>query len=239
MELKGRVAVVTGASSGIGAATAAALARGGATVALLARRVDRLEAVAAEVERAGGTAQILPVDVRDGELLTDAVDEVARRWGRLDVLVNNAGVGYWERTVDANPSDWRHEVEVNLVAPMFATSAAVPHMLARGEGHIVNVSSLASRGPGPSWAGYAASKAGLNIFSESVQADLRGNGIKVTLVETGEVATEMQSDADIASMPMLAADDVADAIVYAVTRPSHVCIADIQMFAPRPEGMAT
>ena len=239
MELEGSVAAVTGASSGIGAATAVALAREGMTVALLARRVDRLEAVAADVERAGGIAQLVPVDVRDGELLTNAVDDVARRWGRLDILVNNAGVGYWERTVDANPADWRHEVEVNLIAPMFATSAAVPHMLARGAGHIVNVSSLASRGPGPSWAGYAASKAGLNIFSESVQADLRGNGIRVTLVETGEVATEMQSEAEIASMPMLLADDVADAILYAVTRPSHVCIADIQMFSPSLDRTAT
>jgi NADP-dependent 3-hydroxy acid dehydrogenase YdfG len=231
MKLGGSVAAVTGASSGIGAATAVALARDGASVALLARRVDRLEAVAADIARAGGNAQVVPVDVRDGELLSEAVDEVARRWGRLDILVNNAGVGYWQRTVDANPADWRHEVEVNLVAPMFATSAAIPHMLDRGSGHIVNVSSLASRGPGPSWAGYAASKAGLNIFSESVQADLRGNGIKVTLVETGEVATEMQSDDDIASMTMLLADDVADAILYALTRPRHVCVADIQMFA--------
>jgi NADP-dependent 3-hydroxy acid dehydrogenase YdfG len=239
MELDGCVAVVTGASSGIGSATAVALARGGATVALLARRVDRLEAVAADVERAGGTAQLVPVDVRDSDLLTQAVDEVARRWGRLDILVNNAGVGYWERTVDANPEDWRHEVEVNLIAPMFATSAAVPHMLARGGGHIVNVSSLASRGPGPSWAGYAASKAGLNIFSESVQADLRGNGIKVTLIETGEVATEMQTDADIASLPMLLADDVAEAIVFALTRPAHVCIADVQMFVSGPDGTST
>jgi NADP-dependent 3-hydroxy acid dehydrogenase YdfG len=239
MELEGSVAAVTGASSGIGAATAIALARDGASVALLARRVDRLEAVAADIERAGGVAQVVPVDVRDGALLTEAIDEVAYRCGRLDILVNNAGVGYWERTVDANPADWRHEVEVNLVAPMFATSAAVPHMLARGAGHIVNVSSLASRGPGPSWAGYAASKAGLNIFSESVQADLRGNGIKVTLVETGEVATEMQTDDDIASIPMLLADDVADAILFALTRPGHVCIADIQMFAPTAGGAST
>jgi NADP-dependent 3-hydroxy acid dehydrogenase YdfG len=232
MTFEKRVAVVTGASSGIGAATAVALARQGATVALLARRVDRLGEVAAEVERAGGVAQTVSVDVRDGERLMESVDQVAGRWGRLDILVNNAGVGYWERTVDANPDDWRHEVEVNLIAPMFATSAAAPHMLSHGSGHIVNVSSLAARGPGPSWAGYAASKAGLNIFSESVQADLHRQGIKVTLIETGEVATEMQSDDDIASMSMLQAEDVADAILFALTRPAHVCISDVQLFAP-------
>ena len=235
MTLDGCVAVVTGASSGIGAATAVALARHGATVALLARRVDRLEAVAADVEQAGGVAQVLAVDVRDGERLTDAIEQVVRRWGRLDILVNNAGVGYWERTIDANPENWRHEVEVNLIGPMFATRAAVPHMLEGGKGHIVNVSSLASRGPGPSWAGYAASKAGLNSFSESVLSDLRGQGIKVTLIETGEVASEMQSDEEIASMSMLSAEDVAETILFALTRTANVCISDVQMFAPKLE----
>lgn len=233
MELENRVAAITGASSGIGAATAVALARRGATVALIARRLDRLMAVADEVERAGGTAHVLAQDVRDGAGLSRAIHETAERFGRLDILINNAGVGYWERTADADPEQWRTELEVNLLAPMFATSAALVHMMAAGAGHIVNVSSLASRGPAPYGAGYAASKAGLNIFSESVLVDLNRQGIKVTLLETGEVATEMQSDEDIASINMLEADDVADAIVYAVTRPAHVCINDIQMFAPK------
>jgi NADP-dependent 3-hydroxy acid dehydrogenase YdfG len=233
MEFDNSVAAITGASSGIGAATAVALARHGATVALIARRIDRLEAVAREVEEAGGTAHILPQNVRDGAGLARAIDETAERYGRLDILVNNAGFGYWERTADADPEQWRKEVEVNLLAPMFATSAALVHMIAAGAGHIVNVSSLASRGPAPYGAGYAASKAGLNIFSESVLVDLNRQGIKVTLLETGEVATEMQSDQDIASINMLDADDVADAIMYTLTRPAHVCINDIQMFSPK------
>ena len=233
MEFDNSVAAVTGASSGIGAATAVALACRGATVALIARRIDRLEAVAREVEEAGGTAHILPQNVRDGAGLARAIDEVAERYGRLDILVNNAGFGYWERTADADPEQWRKEVEVNHLAPMYATSAALVHMIAAGAGHIVNVSSLASRGPAPYGAGYAASKAGLNIFSESVLVDLNRQGIKVTLLETGEVATEMQSDQDIASINMLDADDVADAIMYTLTRPAHVCINDIQMFSPK------
>jgi NADP-dependent 3-hydroxy acid dehydrogenase YdfG len=200
---------------------------------LIARRIDRLEAVAREVEEAGGTAHVLPHDVRDGAGLARAIDETAERCGRLDILINNAGFGYWERTADADPEQWRKEVEINLLAPMFATSAALVHMIATGAGHIVNVSSLASRGPAPYGAGYAASKAGLNIFSESVLVDLNRQGVKVTLVETGEVATEMQSDQDIASINMLDAADVADAIMYAVTRPAHVCINDIQMFSPK------
>ncbi len=233
MELDNMVAAVTGASSGIGAATAVALARHGATVTLVARRIDRLEAVAREVEEAGGTAHVFPHDVRDGAGLALAIDESAEQRGGLDILVNNAGYGYWERTADADPEQWRKEVEVNLLAPMFATSAAVRHMIAAGGGHIVNVSSLASRGPAPAGAGYAASKAGLNIFSESVLVDLNRQGVKVTLIETGEVATEMQSAQDIASMNMLDARDVADAILYAVTRPTHVCINNIQMFSPK------
>ena len=186
-----------------------------------------------EVEQAAGTAHVLPHNVRDGAGLARAIDETAERYGRLDILVNNAGFGYWERTADADPEQWRKEVEVNLLAPMFATSAALVHMIAAGAGHIVNVSSLASRGPAPYGAGYAARKAGLNIFSESVLEDLNRQEIEVTLLETGEVATEMQSDQDIASINMLDADDVADAIVYAVTRPAHVCIKDIQMFSPK------
>ena len=233
MELDGRVAVVTGASSGIGAATAIALGRHGAIVGLIARRVDRLEAVARDVEGVGGTAHVVPADVRDTASLVSAIDDTAERWGRLDILVNNAGYGYWERTADADPEEWRREVDVNLVAPMFATSAALPRMIAAERGHIVNVSSLGSRGPAAYGAGYAATKAGLNIFSDSVLVDLNRQGIKVTLVETGEVATEMQSDEDIASMKMLQAEDVADAIFYALTRPAHVCIKDIQMFTPK------
>lgn len=233
MGLDNMVAAVTGASSGIGAATAVALARQGASVMLIARRIDRLEAVAREVEAVGGTARVLAHDVRDGAGLARVIDESAARWGRLDILINNAGYGSWERTADADPEQWRQEVEVNLLAPMFATSAALVHMVAAGAGHIVNVSSLASRGPAPDGAGYAASKAGLNIFSDSVLVDLNRQGVKVTLIETGEVATEMQSEQDIASMNMLDARDVADAIVYAVTRPAHVCIKNIQMFSPK------
>lgn len=233
MNLDGCVVVVTGASSGIGAAVATEVARHGAIVGLIARRIDRLEEVASEVQAAGGTAHVLQVDVRDSAALTRAVDDAANRWGRLDVLVNNAGYGYWERVADADPDEWRREVEVNLLAPMYATSAALPHMIEAGRGHIVNVSSLASRGPTSHGAGYAATKAGLNILNDSVLVDLNRQGIKATLVETGEVATEMQTAEDIASIKMLDAADVADAIVYALTRPEHVCIKDIQLFAPQ------
>lgn len=229
MQIEGRVALVTGASSGIGAATAMALAREGVFVALAARRVDRLQTLAADIERLGGRAQVIKTDMRDTTQVTGMVEDAMDRWGRLDILVNNAGVGYWEPVLEADPEEWRREVEVNLLAPMFATRAAVPAMVAQGGGHVVNVSSLAARFPGPGWAGYAASKAGLNMFSDSVLADLGERGLRVTLIETGEVATEMQSEEEQATMNMLRAEDVADAIVWALTRPVHVCVNSIQM----------
>ena len=233
MDLNGCAVVVTGASSGIGAAVSVELARHGAIVGLIARRLGRLEEVAHEVEAAGGAAHVYEVDGRDSAVLTRTIDDFAVQQGCLDVLVNTAGYGYWERVADADPDEWRKEVEVNLVAPMYATSAALAHMIAAGHGHIVNVSSMASRGPTSRGAGYAASKAALNILSDSVLVDLNRQGIKATLVETGEVATEMQTPEDIASMKMLDAADVADAILYALTRPDYVCVSDIQLFAPK------
>lgn len=229
MKISGRVALITGASSGIGAATAVALAKEGAFVALAARRNDRLLALADEIEQQGGQAQVITTDMRDTRQVTKMVETAIARWGRLDILVNNAGVGYWESVLNADPDEWRREVEVNLIGPMFATRAAVPAMVEQGGGHVVNVSSLAARFAGPGWAGYAASKAGLNIFSESVLADLGERGLRVTLIETGEVATEMQSEQEQAAMPMLRAPDVADVILFALTRPAHVCVNNIQL----------
>lgn len=229
MQLEGRVALVTGASSGVGAATAVSLAREGALVALAARRVERLLAVAIDIEQLGGQAHVIQTDLRDTKQVTNMVKQAVARWGRLDILVNNAGVGYWDSVRDADPEDWRNEVDVNLLGPMFATKAAIPTMVAQGTGHFVNVSSLAARYSGPAWAGYTASKAGLNMFSGSVLADLAESGVRVTLIETAEVATEMQSDEEIAAMRMLRAEDVAGAIIFALTRPPGVCVNNIQM----------
>lgn len=231
MQLEGRAALVTGASSGVGAATAVSLARAGARVALAARRVERLRAVANDIESLGGQAQVIETDLRDTQQVTSMVEKAVARWGRLDILVNNAGVGYWDSVRDADPEDWRHELDVNLLGPMFATKAAIPTMVAQGRGHIVNVSSLAARHSGPAWAGYTASKAGLNMFSGSVLADLAESGLRVTVIETAEVATEMQSDEEIAAMSMLRAEDVAGAIIFALTRPDGVCVNNIQMIS--------
>lgn len=158
---------------------------------MIARRRDRLQEVARAIEVAGGAPHVFEVDARDSARLARAIDDFAVQQGRLDILVNNAGYGYRERVADADPDEWRTEVEVNLIAPMYATSAAVAHMIAAGHGHIVNVSSMASRSDITRGRVRAASKAGLNILSDSVLVDLNRQGIKTTLVETGEVATEM------------------------------------------------
>ena len=234
VSLEGTVALVTGASSGIGGATASALAAEGARVVLAARRADRLADLAGKIEASGGAALAVPTDARDTEASKALVDETLSAFGRIDILVNSAGVGYWDAVADADIEKWREEIEVNLLGVMATTRHVLPTMLEQGSGDIVNVSSLSGRSPGPDEPGYTATKWGLTGFTESIRRDLWKKRIRVTLIEPGEVATEMQSKEDIASMRMLEAGDVADAIVYAVTRPPHVCIGDVQIY-PLPD----
>ena len=229
--LEGSVALVTGASSGIGWATAKALAAEGAKVGLAARRETNLKDLAGEIEAGGGEALVLPTDMRDREQVQQSIERTCDVLGRLDILVNNAGIGYWSPIgiVDAVLDQWRDEIEVNLIALMVATHAAAQRMLQQGVGHIVNVSSLAGRYPAGQIPGYVTSKFGVNGFTESARRDLRRHGIRVTLIEPGEVATPIQPQEDLDNTQMLDPEDVADAIVYAVTRPAHVCINDIQI----------
>jgi NADP-dependent 3-hydroxy acid dehydrogenase YdfG len=167
--LAGKVALVTGASSGIGEATALALAAAGAKVAVAARRADRLEALAARIQKAGGTALRIEADVTSAGDVTAMVDKVVSEWGRLDILVNNAGVMLLSLAAEATLDDWRRMVELNLLALMGVTKAALAHLKA-AKGHIVNVSSVAGRVANPGASGYAATKFGVVGFSESLAA---------------------------------------------------------------------
>ncbi|WP_214474863.1 SDR family NAD(P)-dependent oxidoreductase [Mesorhizobium sp. dw_380] len=235
--LAGRVALVTGASSGIGEATAAALAVAGARVAIAARRADRLEALAARIERAGGTALRIEADVTRNDDVAAMVGKVVAEWGRLDILVNNAGVMLLSPAAEATLDDWRHMVELNLLALMGVTKAALPHLKA-ARGHVVNVSSVAGRVANPGASGYAATKFGVVGFSESLRREVYADKVRVTVIEPGLVRTELGDhitnaaskaglDQRLATMEALTAEDVAAAIVYAVSQPARVNVNEI------------
>ena len=235
--LKGKVALVTGASSGIGEAAALALAAAGARVAIAARRVDRLDTLAARIEKAGGSALGIEADVTRAEDVTDMVDKVIAEWGQLDILVNNAGIMLLSPAADAAFDDWRRMIELNLLALMGVTKAALPHLKAT-KGHVVNVSSIAGRVANPGASGYAATKFGVVGFSESLRREVYADKVRVTVIEPGLVRTELGDhitnaaskaglDQRLATMEALTAEDVAAAIFYAVSQPARVNVNEI------------
>jgi len=235
--LDGKVALVTGASSGIGEATARALAAEGAAVALCARRVDRIETLAKELDEAGGQALVVELDVTDEAACRSAVDRTVGELGGLDVVVNNAGVMLLGPIVDADTTDWRRMIETNVLGLMYMTHAALPHLLER-RGDVVQVSSVAGRTANASSGVYNASKWAVNAFSESLRQEVTTQGVRVTVVEPGAVATELtdhithQETKDstrerIGKMRPLQSEDIAEAVLYAVTQPPHVAVNEI------------
>jgi len=244
--LHGKVALVTGASSGIGEATAWALAREGASLALSARRADRLEALATELRRAGNEVFVHVGDLATRDGAQRAVDATVGALGGLDVLINNAGVMFLGPIEETDPEDWERMIDINLLGLMVACRAAIAPMRSRGGGHIVNVSSVSGRFAGPTQGGYNATKWGVNGFSEALRREVNGDGIKVTLIEPGVVATELTDhiphaatkeryETNIAKMEMLQSEDVADAIRYVVTRPRRVSINEV-LIRPLEQG---
>lgn len=229
MNLDDRSAIVTGASAGIGEATALALADEGVRVALAARREAELEAVAERIEADGGEALVVSTDLTDDRQVLRTIGTVREAFGDLDILVNCAGVLYRERVVDADFEEWQREIGVNLLGLMNATRAVLGGMAERGSGHVVNVSSVNARKVAPGASGYVASKAGVNGFSEVLRQEVTGKGVRVTVVEPGLVDTAMQNEQTRAAMTLLDPADVADAIVYAVSRPKRVSVNDIRI----------
>jgi NADP-dependent 3-hydroxy acid dehydrogenase YdfG len=233
-----QVALVTGASSGIGEATAEALADAGLSVALAARSPADLEAVAQRIEADGGQALVVQTDVTDREDVRATVDQVVDRFGRLDVLVNRAGVMVLDELADADMSAFERMVDVNLVGLMAVTHAVIPVMEAQGTGHVVNISSLAGRKSFPAASGYSASKYGVNGFSEALREEYSGEdteNIRVTDVEPGFVETDLSEGLPPEWMDTLAPADVARAVAYAVSQPPHVDVNEILL---RPTEMA-
>lgn len=238
--LVGKVALVTGASSGIGEATAIALAEEGAKVAITARRRDRLDTLAVRLADLGAEPLVLEADLLDEAEAQRVVRETESRFGRLDFLVNNAGVMYLEPVAEADLGRWRQMLELNVLSLIASTQAALAGMTARGDGHIVNISSTAGRIANPNAAAYSATKFGVVAFSEALRREVYKHGIRVSVIEPGVVETELREHIGHAatkdalnawadSMRQLQSRDVAEAIAFCVTRPPHVNINEILM----------
>ncbi|MET9123694.1 MULTISPECIES: SDR family NAD(P)-dependent oxidoreductase [unclassified Streptomyces] len=232
--LEGRVVLVTGASSGIGRAVAIALSKAGARVAAGARRADRLRSLA---DDAPGELLALDLDVTDPRSVRDAVEATVERFGALDALVNNAGVMLSGPILGADTTEWTRMVETNLLGSMYAVHSALPHLL-RSKGAVVQISSTSGRTSSAASGVYAATKFGVNAFSEALRQEVTEQGVRVVVVEPGFVATELTShitDPGIQamaksmaeSMRTLRPEDVAGSVLYALSQPEHVAVNEI------------
>jgi NADP-dependent 3-hydroxy acid dehydrogenase YdfG len=235
------VCLITGASSGIGRAVGRALAAPGVTVALLARRADALLAIAREVERMGGTALPVAADLADPARARDAVAQVTDVAGRVDVLVNNAGVMSLGRVEHADPGEWAPMVDVNLTGMLAVTHAALPALLAAARGpngvsDIVTISSLSASFPAPGRAVYSATKAAGRAFSEALRREVAGRGVRVSVIEPGLVRTQLRDRLDpalvrelrdLADPPQaLQPEDVAGLVRFLVGLPANVNVSE-------------
>jgi len=244
-DLSGKVAAVTGASSGIGEATAMMLAQSGAAVAIAARREDRISELAKKIASGGGRALAIEADIGDEQQANDFINQTKEQLGRVDVLVNNAGQMLLGPVIGADTSEWRRMVDVNLLGLVYCTHAVLPIMGEQGSGHILNVSSVAGRFASLGAAVYNLTKFGVNAFSEALRQEVAPANVKVTVIEPGFVATELQGHN---THPMvveaienmrkevgkpLEADDIARAILYAVGEPDHVVVNEVLV---RPAG---
>ncbi|HWG92467.1 MAG TPA: SDR family oxidoreductase [Candidatus Thermoplasmatota archaeon] len=239
--LRGQTALVTGATSGIGEATAHALAEAGADLILVARRAPELARVAGQLqERHGVKVGTLTLDVRDRAAIEQAIEARPDLLSRVDILVNNAGLARGTDPLQkGDPADWEEVIETNVLGLLAMTRAIVPHMVARGRGHIVNLGSTAGHWVYPGGAVYCASKHAVRAITEGLRMDLHGSGVRVSSVDPGLVETNFsvvrfKGDKERAKkvyegLQPLTPEDIADAILWCVTRPAHVNIQDIVM----------
>jgi NADP-dependent 3-hydroxy acid dehydrogenase YdfG len=238
--LAGCVVMVTGASSGIGAATARSLARQGADLVLVARRTDRLEELAAGIRNLGRACVPLTADLRDAAQARQSVEDAAQRFGRLDVLVNSAGFVAVAGVGEGDPENWERMVDLNLKAVLHTSQQALPHLLRaaedgpRGVADLVSVSSVAGRVARPGNSVYSATKHAVGAFSEALRQEMTGRAVRVGLVEPGVTSTEMTDDPTTGSvaagMPRqnwLHAEDVARCIGFMVTQPAHAAVNEV------------
>ena len=244
-DLSQQVVAVTGASSGIGEAVALACARAGAAVALAARRADRIQALAERIAAEGGHALAITTDVSDEAQARAFIEGAHDELGRLDVLINNAGVMLLGPIAGAPTEEWRRMIDANVYGVLYCTHAALPLMAEQGEGHIINVSSVAGRFARAGSGVYNLTKFGVGAFSEALRQEAVPLGVRVTVVEPGAVATELpahnrpeivqQMAKAFQGVTPLAADDIARAVVFAISQPANVSINEMLV---RPSGQA-
>jgi NADP-dependent 3-hydroxy acid dehydrogenase YdfG len=246
IDLSSKVVAVTGASSGIGEATALACAAAGASVALAARRVERIEALAEQITFAGGRALAVQTDVSQESQARTFVERAHAELGRLDVLVNNAGVMLLGPIENAPTEEWRRMIEANVFGVLYCTHAALPLMRAQGSGHIVNVSSVAGRVARAGSGVYNLTKFGVGAFSESLRQEGVAIGVRVTTIEPGAVATELPGhnrpdvlaamEKRFEGVTPLAAEDISSAILYAIGQPENVSVNEVLIRPSRQGG---
>ena len=242
-DLSRLIVAITGASSGIGEATARACARAGAAVSLAARRKERIDELAREITAEGGRAIAIETDVSEEAQAAEFVHRTASELGRVDVLVNNAGVMLLGPINGADTGEWRRMINANVYGVLYCTHAALPLMLEQGSGHIVNVSSVAGRFARAGSGVYNLTKFGVGAFSEALRQEVAPAGVRVTLIEPGAVATELGShnrpeiiDAMrkmFADVTPLESADIARAVLYAISQPPNVAVNEVLV---RPSG---
>jgi len=236
-KLDGKVAVITGASSGIGEATAEALAAEGASVVVAARREDRLSDLVERINGNGGKALPVECDVTDEEQAHGLIQKAKDEYGQVDILVNNAGVMQLSKVEKGLSDEWRTMFNVNVLGLLYATDAAVQVMKEQGSGHLVNISSVAGRRSRATTGVYSGTKFAVNAISEALREELLEDNIRVTMVEPGAVETELATHitdeeaqealSGILELDILQPEDIANAIAYVVTQPERVSINEV------------
>lgn len=236
--IKNKVVIVTGASSGIGYATALELSKAGAKVAAGARRVEKLETLKNEVQKYGGEIIVKKLDVTKKEDCDSFINLVTKKWNRIDILINNAGIMPLSFFKNLKISEWEQMIDVNLKGVLYCTAAVIPFMITKKSGHIVNISSVAGRIVFPAGSVYCATKHAVTAFSEGLRQELSQRyNIKVTCIEPGVVSTELPNTItdkslesfveSVKEMESLNADDIANAIRYSLDSPQYLNINEI------------
>jgi NADP-dependent 3-hydroxy acid dehydrogenase YdfG len=238
--LAGKVALVTGASSGIGEGTALALAKAGATLALSARRADRLEALVEKIEALGGKALAIPGDMTVEADAFRAVAETVAKLGRIDILINSAGIMQAGGIANADLDEYRRVVEINLLGTVYTCRAAVPLMIEQGSGDIITISSLAARKGGPETNAYSASKHAVNAMTDGLRQEVGGKGVRVSILMPGATETEVGDNisdpnwrkaiqAHVSKEGAVQPSEIGETIVFMLSLPRHVNISEISV----------